>query len=56
MQGKLDMLRKWWDADKLEPSQELGDMIWPVDKEWGMNIFVKCGAHSRVPNPLSPPQ
>merc|ERR1712166_30194 len=47
-QGKLDMLRKWWDADKLEASQELGDLIWPVDKEWGMSIFVKSGAHSRV--------
>ena len=50
--GKLDMLRKSWHADKLEPSQQLGDMIWPIDKEWGVAIFVKSGAHSRVSNPL----
>ena len=48
MQGKLDMLRKWWDADKLEASQELGDLIWHADRQWGMAIYIKSKAHGRV--------
>jgi len=47
-QGKLDMLRKWWDADKLEGSEELGDMIRPSDNQWAMKIYIKGKSHSKV--------
>jgi clathrin heavy chain len=47
-QGKLDMLRKWWDADKLEGSEELGDMIRQHDNQWAMKIYIKGKSHSKV--------
>jgi len=46
--GKLDMLRKWWDNDKLEGSEELGDMIRPHDNQWAMKIYIKGKTHSKV--------
>jgi len=46
--GKLDMLRKWWDNDKLEGSEELGDMIRPHDNQWAMKIYIKGKVHAKV--------
>jgi clathrin heavy chain len=46
--GKLEMLRKWWDNDKLEGSEELGDMIRPHDNQWAMKIYIKGKTHAKV--------
>ena len=42
------MLRKWWDADKLFDSEELGDLLCALDSKWSMEIFVKSNSHSKV--------
>ena len=48
MQGRREFIEKWLQEDKLECSEELGDMIRPHDNQWAMKIYIKGKSHSKV--------
>ena len=48
VQGGLEMLRKWWDAGRLQDTEELGDILWPHDNQWALQIYIKSQSHATV--------
>ena len=47
-QNKKQLLDTWLSEDKLEASEELGDLISPTDSETGLKIYVKARANPKV--------
>jgi len=47
-QNKAQLLQNWFNEDKLECSEELGDMLRQVDPDMALKIFVKAKASPKV--------
>jgi clathrin heavy chain len=48
-QNKKELLVNWWNDGKLEPSEELGDMVSAAgDKDLALKIYQLCGASGKV--------
>lgn len=47
-QGHVKLVDKWLDADKLECTEELGDLIKPKDASVALRVYEKAGAVSKV--------
>ena len=41
-QGRMELVHKWLEADKLECSEELGDMLRQYDLKTAMQVFFFC--------------
>ena len=51
-QGRPQLLEKWFGEDKLEPSEELGDLLMPVDASLALNCYLRCNAPEKTINCL----
>ena len=49
-QGRVQLLEKWLSEDKLESSEELGDLLMTVDVNLALNIYLKGNAPEKVIN------
>lgn len=47
-QGRAQLLEKWLQEDKLECSEELGDLIATVDFNIALPVYIKAGVHDKV--------
>ena len=47
-QNKKQLLDTWLGEDKLEASEELGDMLAPTDSETALKIYVKARASAKA--------
>eukprot|EP00879_Flechtneria_rotunda_P000465 GHRR01000566.1.p1 GENE.GHRR01000566.1~~GHRR01000566.1.p1 ORF type:complete len:1351 (+),score=578.78 GHRR01000566.1:197-4249(+) len=48
-QNKRELLTNWWNDNKLEASEELGDMVSAAgDKDMALKIYQLCGASGKV--------
>ncbi|GBG88209.1 hypothetical protein CBR_g46777 [Chara braunii] len=47
-QNKRNLLENWLNEDKLECSEELGDLVKPVDAEMALKVFIKARAAAKV--------
>jgi clathrin heavy chain len=47
-QGKKELLQKWLQEDKLDCSEELGDIIKPMDIQMALAVYLKAQAHAKV--------
>ncbi|CAN0522222.1 unnamed protein product, partial [Ectocarpus sp. 12 AP-2014] len=52
-QGRTDMLEKWLTEDKLECSEELGDLISQVDANMALSVYLRANAAEKVVNSFS---
>ncbi|CAM9388478.1 unnamed protein product [Ascophyllum nodosum] len=52
-QGRTDMLEKWLTEDKLECSEELGDLISRVDSNMALSVYLRANAAEKVVNAFS---
>eukprot|EP00607_Mallomonas_marina_P003718 CAMPEP_0182427698 /NCGR_PEP_ID=MMETSP1167-20130531/18991_1 /TAXON_ID=2988 /ORGANISM="Mallomonas Sp, Strain CCMP3275" /LENGTH=1652 /DNA_ID=CAMNT_0024610121 /DNA_START=314 /DNA_END=5272 /DNA_ORIENTATION=+ len=51
-QGRPQLLEKWFADEKLEPSEELGDLLMPVDMNMALNCYLRCNAPEKTINCL----
>nr|AQQ11752.1 clathrin heavy chain 2 [Chara australis] len=47
-QNKRNLLENWLNEDKLECSEELGDLVKPVDAEMALKVYIKARAAAKV--------
>ena len=47
-QGRKQLIEKWLKEDKLECSEELGDMVKPVDATLALSIYLRASAPNKV--------
>jgi clathrin heavy chain len=47
-QGRQDLLEKWLKEDKLECSEELGDLIKPLSVKFALSVYIRAEAHHKV--------
>lgn len=50
--GGIAYVKQQFDANKLTPTAELGDMVQPIDPEMSIKIYQKSEAHAQVVNAL----
>lgn len=46
--GKIQLLEKWLKEDKLECSEELGDLVRPMQPQMATSIYIRANAHPKV--------
>ena len=51
-QGRPQLLEKWFAEDKLEASEELGDLLMPVDLNLALSCYLKVNAPEKTINCL----
>lgn len=49
-QGRTQLLEKWLNEDKLDMSEELGDLVMTVDNNMALTIYLKANAPEKVIN------
>jgi clathrin heavy chain len=49
-QGRPQLLEKWLNEDKLEMTEELGDLIFPVDVNMALTIYLRANIAEKVIN------
>jgi len=47
-QGRRELVEKWLKEDKLECTEELGDIVQPLDAKYALSIYVRAHAHQKV--------
>ncbi|UYV68263.1 CLTC [Cordylochernes scorpioides] len=47
-QGRKQLLEKWLKEDKLECSEELGDLVRPVDSTLALSVYLRANVPSKV--------
>ena len=47
-QGKKQLIENWLRADKLECSEELGDVVKQVDPTLALSVFLRAGVPEKV--------
>eukprot|EP01114_Cavostelium_apophysatum_P018457 TRINITY_DN570_c0_g1_i1.p1 TRINITY_DN570_c0_g1~~TRINITY_DN570_c0_g1_i1.p1 ORF type:complete len:1701 (-),score=654.78 TRINITY_DN570_c0_g1_i1:153-5255(-) len=47
-QGRKELLEKWLTEDKLGCSEELGDLVKPLDLKLALSIYYRAGVHPKV--------
>jgi clathrin heavy chain len=52
LQGRPQLLEKWFGEDKLEPTEELGDLLMPVSADLALKCYLKVNAPEKTINCL----
>jgi len=47
-QGRRDLVEKWLKEDKLECSEELGDIVKPMETKLALSIYLRANCHQKV--------
>jgi len=47
-QGRKELLEKWLQEDKLGCSEELGDLIKPLDLKMALSVYYRANSHAKV--------
>jgi len=47
-QGRRELVEKWLKEDKLECSEELGDIVRPMEPKFALSIYLRANAHQQV--------
>jgi clathrin heavy chain len=47
-QGRRELVEKWLKEDKLECSEELGDVVRPMESKFALSIYLRAMAHQKV--------
>jgi len=47
-QGRRELVEKWLKEDKLECTEELGDIVKPMDSKFALSIYLRAGVHQKV--------
>jgi clathrin heavy chain len=47
-QGRKDLLEKWIGEDKLDYSEELGDLVRQLDLKLALSVYLKAGAKDKI--------
>jgi len=47
-QGKRELIEKWLKEDKLECTEELGDIVKPLESRFALSIYLRANAHQKV--------
>eukprot|EP00931_Biecheleriopsis_adriatica_P053822 TRINITY_DN3159_c0_g1_i5.p1 TRINITY_DN3159_c0_g1~~TRINITY_DN3159_c0_g1_i5.p1 ORF type:complete len:1502 (+),score=433.83 TRINITY_DN3159_c0_g1_i5:139-4506(+) len=47
-QGRKDLIEKWLKEDKLECTEELGDIVRPLESKFALSIYLRAHAHQKV--------
>jgi clathrin heavy chain len=47
-QGRQELLEKWLKEDKLECSEELGDLIKPLSVKFALSVYIRADTHHKV--------
>jgi len=47
-QGRRELVEKWLKEDKLECTEELGDIVMPMEAKFALSIFLRANAHQKV--------
>jgi clathrin heavy chain len=49
-QGRKELVEKWLKEQKLECTEELGDIVKPMDSKYALSIYVRAQSHQKVIN------
>lgn len=49
-QGRPQLMEKWLKDDKLQCSEQLGDLIMPSDAGMALSVYLRCQCHSKAIN------
>jgi len=49
-QQRRELIEKWLKQDKLECTEELGDIVQPLDTSFALSIYLRASAHQKVIN------
>lgn len=47
-QGRRELVEKWLKEDKLECTEELGDIVKPLDVKFALSIYLRASVHAKV--------
>mmetsp|Transcript_59562 Transcript_59562/g.174212 ORF Transcript_59562/g.174212 Transcript_59562/m.174212 type:complete len:1727 (+) Transcript_59562:54-5234(+) len=47
-QQRRELIEKWLKQDKLECTEELGDIVQPLEISFALSIYLRAGAHQKV--------
>eukprot|EP00928_Gymnodinium_smaydae_P000827 TRINITY_DN1030_c0_g1_i3.p1 TRINITY_DN1030_c0_g1~~TRINITY_DN1030_c0_g1_i3.p1 ORF type:complete len:1741 (-),score=474.00 TRINITY_DN1030_c0_g1_i3:126-5348(-) len=47
-QGRRELIEKWLKEDKLECSEELGDIVKPLETRFALSIYLRANVHQKV--------
>ncbi|CAE8694405.1 unnamed protein product, partial [Polarella glacialis] len=47
-QGRRELVEKWLKEDKLECTEELGDIVKPLDGKFALSIYLRASVHAKV--------
>eukprot|EP00746_Dinoflagellata_sp_MGD_P128868 gnl/MRDRNA2_/MRDRNA2_63153_c0_seq1.p1 gnl/MRDRNA2_/MRDRNA2_63153_c0~~gnl/MRDRNA2_/MRDRNA2_63153_c0_seq1.p1 ORF type:complete len:1693 (+),score=391.73 gnl/MRDRNA2_/MRDRNA2_63153_c0_seq1:1-5079(+) len=47
-QGRREFIEKWLKEDKLECSEELGDVVKPLEAKLALSVYLRANAHQKV--------
>lgn len=47
-QGRRELIEKWLREDKLESTEELGDIVRPLEAKFALSIYLRANAHQKV--------
>eukprot|EP00425_Heterocapsa_triquetra_P012914 CAMPEP_0195155382 /NCGR_PEP_ID=MMETSP0448-20130528/184129_1 /TAXON_ID=66468 /ORGANISM="Heterocapsa triquestra, Strain CCMP 448" /LENGTH=1710 /DNA_ID=CAMNT_0040194169 /DNA_START=8 /DNA_END=5137 /DNA_ORIENTATION=+ len=47
-QGRQELVEKWLKEDKLECSEELGDIVMPMQAKYALSIYLRANVHPKV--------
>jgi len=47
-QGRRELVEKWLKEDKLECTEELGDIVKPMESKFALSIYLRAHAHQKV--------
>eukprot|EP00930_Biecheleria_cincta_P019685 TRINITY_DN1496_c0_g1_i1.p1 TRINITY_DN1496_c0_g1~~TRINITY_DN1496_c0_g1_i1.p1 ORF type:complete len:1703 (+),score=387.00 TRINITY_DN1496_c0_g1_i1:58-5166(+) len=47
-QGRRELVEKWLKEDKLECTEQLGDIVRPMDTKFALSIYIRAAVHDKV--------
>ncbi|CAE7493273.1 Cltc [Symbiodinium natans] len=47
-QGRKELIEKWLKEDKLECTEELGDIVRPIETKFALSIYLRAHVHQKV--------
>ncbi|CAE8586426.1 unnamed protein product [Polarella glacialis] len=47
-QGRKELIEKWLKEDKLECTEELGDIVRPLESKFALSIYLRAHSHQKV--------
>mmetsp|Transcript_30328 Transcript_30328/g.70760 ORF Transcript_30328/g.70760 Transcript_30328/m.70760 type:complete len:1710 (-) Transcript_30328:179-5308(-) len=49
-QGRRELVEKWLKEDKLECTEELGDIVFPMEVKFALSIYLRANSHQKAIN------